>query len=133
MKIKILTLGFYFFINGCVTQNTEEELKKIIFETYPDFENQVQLMIKKEYGENIFKKANWEWKIEESLKNNEYNIKYGIFRELNLSEEMLGEVVGGVTEGVSLGFVKYNPRSPDKGVYVRMVVNTKSRKIKFPK
>jgi hypothetical protein len=113
----------------CIKESTQTALKIIVTEKYPDFENEVQGIIKNKYGEKVFERSKWEWQFEEALKNNEYIVKYGCFRDLTFGETTLGNLTEDISEELSLGIVTYNPRTQNKGIYLQMLVNLKNKTV----
>lgn len=120
----------FLLITSCIGDDKELELKNLIESKYPNFEYEVQKAITEKYGENVFKNSKWEWKFEESLKVNEYKVKYGCFRDLNLAEDIGGELTQEITGALTFGVITYNPRSKDKGIFIELIVNQKTNSVK---
>lgn len=131
--IACAVVAFLLLGNCSVSAEREAEIKRIVFDKYPDFESEVKVLIKNKYGANVFKRSRWEWNIQEAPRNHEYKVKYGCFRDLNFAEILYGELTQDITSELSLGLVSYNPKSKGKGIYVMMIVHTERRSVIFGK
>jgi hypothetical protein len=117
------------FLGSCITEQIESEIKDVVNTQFPNFESTIHEIINKRYGNEIYKKMKWEWKFKEFRKNNEYEVKYGCFRELNFKEQLIGDLTENITSELSGGLISYNPKSGDKGVYINLIVNVKNKTV----
>ncbi len=130
IKHSLIILASLFLVS-CLSIDEKQEIRNIVNEKYPDFEAKIKSMAKTKYDKNIFTTLKWEWKYSKGLRNYEYQVKYGYFRKLDIKDKLVSYITQEATETLTLGLISYNPKSKNKGIYIKMLINTKDRTIKF--
>lgn len=125
----LLAVATLLGVLSCVSDEDRNHVKALVVERYPEFERDVQKVITTRHGAKLFADQRWEWHIEPGAKRNKWKVQYGCFRVLSTSEVLLGEVVADLSGEVSGGLISYNPKAEGKGVYVELIVDSKSRTI----
>ena len=115
-------------ICSCGVQPEEKTIvKNVVQENYKEFTKMAQDVILKS---NVYPKnseGEWLWKIEKDDQNHAYIVKYGYFRKLSKAKIFVGNLVADITEAITFGVFKYNPYGENKGVFIKLRVNTKTR------
>ncbi|MEO0470192.1 MAG: hypothetical protein AAF206_11265, partial [Bacteroidota bacterium] len=114
---------------SCVSDTKKQEIKRLIYTRYPNFESSVKSMIKQKYGNAFYENEKWEWEIKQGQRNHEFEVKYGCTRVLTTGEIIIGDLTETLTSELSQGLITYNPKSPNKGIYIRLIVNTHTKVI----
>lgn len=127
--VVLLAVAIVLGVLSCVSNEDRNHVKALVIERYPEFERDVQKMITAKYGAKPFADQRWEWHIEPGAKRNKWKVQYGCFRVLSTSEALLGEAVADLSGEVTGGLISYNPKAEGKGVYVELLVDSKSRTI----
>lgn len=124
--IRYLLIILTIFLSGCAANESEKtQVKDVISKKIPNFETIVQDKIKKIDGFNEIKNGRWLWEISRASKNYKYEARYGYYPHYAKYKLILGDIIADFTGTITFGFFSYHPFSSKRGLYIKILVNTK--------